>query len=54
MKNIQTESKRKGSAKMSSALDELQFLMDFNASIVQAAAKKMEHLSEFVSFLWEL
>ena len=29
-------------------MDELQFLMDFNASITQAAAKTMEHLSEFV------
>ena len=26
----------------------LQFLMDFNSSITQAAAKSMEHLSEFV------
>ena len=28
-------------------MDELQHLMDFNASITQAAAKTMEHLSEF-------
>ena len=47
MKTIRSESKGKGSAKVSSALDELQFLMDFNASITQAAAKTMEHLSDF-------
>ena len=29
-------------------MDELQFLMNFNASITQAAVKTMEHLSEFV------
>ena len=34
MKTIRSESKGKGSAKVSSALDELQFLMDFNASII--------------------
>ena len=48
MNTIQTESKGKGSKRMSSAMDELQFLMDFNASITQATAKTMEHLSEFV------
>ena len=48
MKTIRTESKGKGSAKVSSAMEELQFLVDFNASITQAAAKTMEHLSEFV------
>ena len=48
MKTIRTESKGKGSAKVSSAMEEHQFLMDFNASITQAAAKTMEHLSEFV------
>ena len=48
MKTIRSEGKGKGSAKVSSALDEIQFLMDFNASITQAAAKTMEHLSEFV------
>ena len=48
MRTIRSEGKGKGSAKVSSALDELQFLMDFNASITQAAAKTMEHLSEFV------
>ena len=44
-KSIRTESKGKGSARVSSAVDEL---MDFNVSITQAAAKTMEHLSEFV------
>ena len=29
-------------------MDELKYLMDFNSSITQAAAKTMEHLSEFV------
>ena len=48
MKTVRLEGKGKGSAKVSLALDELQFLMDFNASITQAAAKTMEHLSEFV------
>ena len=48
MKTIRSEGKGKGSAKMFSALDELQFLMDFNASITQAAAKTMGHPSEFV------
>ena len=48
MKTVRLEGKGKGSAKVSSALDELQFLMDFNVSITQAAAKTMEHLSEFV------
>ena len=48
MKTIRLESKGKGSAKVSPALDELQFLMDFNASITQAAAKTIEHLSDFV------
>ena len=48
MKTIRSESKGKGSAKVSPALDELEFLMDFNASITQAAAKTMEHLSDFV------
>ena len=48
IKTIRLEGKGKGSAKVSPALDELQFLMDFNASITQAAAKTMEHLSDFV------
>ena len=48
MKTIRNKSKGKGSTKVSSAMDELHFLMDFNASITQAAAKTMKHLSEFV------
>ena len=48
MKTIRLESKGKGSSKVSPALDKLQFLLDFNASITQAAAKTMEHLSDFV------
>ena len=48
MKTMQSEGKGKGSAKVFPVLDEMQFLMDFNVSITQAAAKTMEHLSEFV------
>ena len=48
LKVLRVESKGKGSSKMSSADDELQYLMAFNSSITQAAAKTMEHLSEFV------
>ena len=48
LKTVHSESKGKGSFKVSSANEELQFLMDFNASITQAAAKTMEHLTEFV------
>ena len=48
LKTLRSESKGKASHKISSADDELQYLMDFNASITQAAAKTMEHLSEFV------
>ena len=48
LKVLRVESKGKGSSKMSSAADELQYLMAFNSSITQAAAKTMEHLSEFV------
>ena len=33
---------------MSTAVDELQYLADFNASISQAMAKTMEHLSDLV------
>ena len=33
---------------MSTAMDELQYLMNFNSSISQAAAKTMEHLTKFV------
>ena len=48
LKTLRSESKGKSSQKSSLAADELQYLMDFNASITQAAAKTMEHLSEFV------
>ena len=48
IKTICGESKGKGSNKATEATEELQFLMDFNASITQAAAKVMEHLTDFV------
>ena len=48
LKVLRSEQKGKGSAKVSPAVEELQYLLDFNASISQAAAKSMEHLSEFV------
>ena len=48
LKTLCLESKGKGSSKSSGTMDELQHLMDFNSSITQAAAKTMEHLSEFV------
>ena len=48
LKLVRGESKGKGSSKASEATDELQFLMNFNGSITQAAAKAMEHLTEFV------
>ena len=41
-------SKGKSSAKVSQAVDELQFLMDFNSSITQSMAKTLEHLTDFV------
>ena len=48
LKTIRGESKGKVSKKISEASDELQFLMTFNNSITQAAAKSMEHLTDFV------
>ena len=48
LKTLRSESKGKGSANVSAAGDELQYLMDFNSSINQAAAKAMEHLTDFV------
>ena len=48
LKVLRAEIKGKGLNKGSSAADELQYLMNFNSSITQAAAKSMEHLSEFV------
>ena len=49
LKAIRTDlSKCKSSAKVSTTVDELQYLADFNASISQTMAKTMEHLSEFI------
>ena len=48
LKAIRVESKGKTANKVSSAVDELQFLLDFNSSVCQAMAKSMEHLTEFV------
>ena len=50
IRTIRGEGKGKGSTKVSEATEELQFLMEFNSSITQAAAKAMEHLTEFVFF----
>ena len=50
LRTVRSEGKGKGSAKVSEATEELQFLMEFNSSITQAATKAMEHLSEFVFF----
>ena len=44
IKTVCGESKGKGSSKASEATEELQFLMEFNASITQA----VEHLTDFV------
>ena len=48
LKILKAENKGKGSTKASAAVEELTYLMDFNSSITKAAAKSMEHLSEFV------
>ena len=49
LKAIWTDlSRGKPSTKVSIATDELQYLMDFNASISQTMAKTMEHLSDFI------
>ena len=48
LKSIRTESKGKSSNKIATATDELQFLLDFNASVCHAMAKAMEHLTDFV------
>ena len=49
LRAIKTElSKGKSSTKVSSAADELQFLMDFNSGITQVMAETLEHLSDFV------
>ena len=48
LKAVRVESKGKTPAKVATAVDELQFLLDFNSSVRQAMAKSMEHLTEFV------
>ena len=48
LKALRVESKGKTAAKVSSAVDELQFLLDFNSSVCQTMVKSMEHLTEFV------
>ena len=48
LKIIKSEYKGKVSKKLTEAAEELQFLMDFNSNITQAAAKAMEHLTDFV------
>ena len=47
-KTVRSKSKGKSSSKVSTAMEEMQYLMNFNSSICQAAAKTMEHLTEFV------
>ena len=48
LKDIRGDSKWKSAAKASAAVDELQYLLDFNSSVCQAMAKSMEHLTDFV------
>ena len=48
LKAIRVKHKGKSSLKLSTATEELQFLMDFNSSICQAMATSMEHLTDFV------
>ena len=48
LKAIRSESKGKSASKVSTATDELQYLIDFNSSITQTVAKTMEHLIDFV------
>ena len=48
LRAIRTESKGKSASRISSATDELQFLLNFNASVCHAMAKAMEHLTDFV------
>ena len=44
-KTIRTESKGKAASRVSSATNELEFLLDFNSSVM---AKAKEHLTDFV------
>ena len=48
LKTIRSEQKGKSTSKVTEATEEMQFLLDFNASICQAMAKSMEHLRDFV------
>ena len=48
LKTIKSEQKGKSTSKVTEATEEMQFLLDFNASICQAMAKSMEHLTDFV------
>ena len=48
---LKTESKGKSTSKVPTAMDELQYFINFNSSITQAAAKTMEHLT---SYPWTL
>ena len=48
LKTIRSEQKGKSASKVTEATEEMQFLLDFNASICQAMAKSMEHLTDFV------
>ena len=51
LKTVRSESIGKGPSRGSEAAEELQFLMEFNSSITQAAAKAMGHLTDFVFIL---
>ena len=48
LKDIRGDYKGKSAVKASAAVDELQYLLDFNSSVCQAMAKSMEHLTDFV------
>ena len=48
LKTIKSEQKGKSASKVTEATEEMQFLLDFNASICQAMAKSMEHLTDIV------
>ena len=48
LKTIRTESKGKSASKISTATDELQFLLDFNSNVCHAMARAIEHLTDFV------
>ena len=48
LKTLRSESKGKGSSKITTATSELQYLKDFNSSITEAVPKTLEHLTDFV------